>query len=110
MPAAFGGVSALAVPAEEIRKNMQRLSKPQTKALAAFSFGIAKAEGCGLNAAAKRLPLVGKSRGGRARIQRFIANGGIDNASVDSRFRGNDGVENADDGVECGDNQESAAR
>ena len=71
MPAAFGGVSALAVPAEEIRKNMQRLSKPQTKALAAFSFGIAKAEGCGLNAAAKRLPLVGKSRGGRARDTAF---------------------------------------
>ena len=33
--------------------------KPQIKALAAFSAGIAKAEERGLNAAAKKLPLVG---------------------------------------------------
>ena len=40
---------------EEIRKRMPHLSKPQSKALAAFSVGIAKEEGCGLNAADKKL-------------------------------------------------------
>jgi len=46
---------------EEIRKRMPRLSKPQTKALAAFSMGIAKEERRGLNAAAKKLPFVGNT-------------------------------------------------
>ena len=65
---------------EEIRKNMQHLSKPQTKALAAFSAGIAKAEGCGLNAASKKLPFAGNPANVERRIQRFIASDRIDNA------------------------------
>ena len=65
---------------EEIRKNMPHLSKPQSKALAAFSVGIAKEEGCGLNAAAKKLPFVGNPAAVERRIQRFIANDRIDHA------------------------------
>ena len=38
---------------------MPRLSKPQAKALAAFSMAIVKDEGCGLNAAAKKPPFAG---------------------------------------------------
>ena len=65
---------------EEIRKNMQHLSKPQTKALAAFSVGIAKEEGCELSAAAKKLPFAGNPTAVERRMQRFIANDRIDNA------------------------------
>ena len=65
---------------KEIRKNMQHLSKPQTKALAAFSAGIAKAEGCGLNAASKKLPFAGNPTAVERRMQRFIASDRIDNA------------------------------
>ena len=65
---------------EEIRKCMPHLSKPQSKALAAFSVGIAKEEGCGLNAAAKKLPFVGNPAAVERRIQRFIANDRIDHA------------------------------
>ena len=65
---------------EEIRKNMPNLSKPQAKVLAAFSVGIAKEEGCGLSAAAKKLPFVGNPATVERRIQRFIANDGIDHA------------------------------
>ena len=65
---------------EEIRKCMPHLSKPQTKALAAFSVGIAKEEGCGLNAAAKKLPFVGNPATVERRIQRFIASDRIDHA------------------------------
>ena len=38
---------------------MPRLSKRQSKALASFGFGIAKAEGCGSNAVAKKLSFAG---------------------------------------------------
>ena len=65
---------------EEIRKRSPHLSKPQAKALAAFSVGIAKEEGCGLNAAAKKLPFVGNPATVERRIQRFIANDRIDHA------------------------------
>ena len=65
---------------EEIRKRMPHLSKPQSKALAAFSVGIAKEEGCGLNAAAKKLPFAENPATVERRIQRFIANDGIDHA------------------------------
>ena len=65
---------------EEIRKNMPHLSKPQSKVLAAFSMGIAKEEGCGLSAAAKKLPFVGNPAAIERRIQRFIANDKIDHA------------------------------
>ena len=65
---------------EEIRKCMPHLSKPQSKALAAFSVGIAKEEGCGLSAAAKKLPFVGNPAAVERRIQRFIANDRIDHA------------------------------
>ena len=56
------------------------LSKPQSKALVAFSVGIAKEEGCGLNAAAKKLPFAENPATVERRIQRFIANDGIDHA------------------------------
>ena len=65
---------------EEIRKNMPHLSKPQSKALAVFSAGIAKEEGCGLNAAAKKLTFVGNPVAVERRIQRFIASDRIDYA------------------------------
>ena len=65
---------------EEIRKNMTNLSKPQAKVLAAFSVGIANAKGCGLNAAAKKLPFVGNPATVERRIQRFIANDRVDHA------------------------------
>ena len=42
--------------------------------------GIAKEEGCGLNAAAKKLPFAGNPAAVERRIQRFIANDGIDHA------------------------------
>ena len=57
---------------------MPRPSKPQSKALAAFSVGIAKEEGCGLNAAAKNLPFAGNPANVDRRIQRFIASDRID--------------------------------
>ena len=59
---------------------MPHLSKPQTKALAAFSVGIAKEEGCGLSAAAKKLPFAENPSAVERRIQRFIASDKIDNA------------------------------
>ena len=59
---------------EEIRKNMTHLSKPQSKALAAFSVGIAKDERCALNAAAKKPPFMGNPATVERGIQRFIAN------------------------------------
>ena len=75
---------------EEIRKRMPHLSKPQSKVLSAFSMGIAKEEGCGLNAAAKKLPFVGNPATVERRIQRFIANDGIDHAeSCRSVAKGN---------------------
>ena len=60
------------------RKSMPRLSKPQAKALAAFRFGIAKAEGCALNAAAKKLPVAGIPAAVERRIRRFFAGDRID--------------------------------
>ena len=68
------------VDRRKIRKNMPHLSKPQTKALAAFSVGIAEEEGCGLNAAAKKLPFAENPASVERRIQRFIASDKIDNA------------------------------
>ena len=65
---------------EEIRKNMPHLSKPQSKALAAFSVGIAKEKGRGLSAAAKKLPFAGNPAAVERRIQRFIASDRIDHA------------------------------
>ena len=59
---------------------MPHLSKPQTKALAAFSVGIAEEEGCGLSAAAKKLPFAENPATVERRIQRFIANDRIDHA------------------------------
>ena len=59
---------------------MPHLSKPQTKALAAFSVGIAKEEGCGINAAAKKLPFAENPAAVERGIQRFIANDKVDNA------------------------------
>ena len=59
---------------------MPHLSKPQTKALAAFSVGIAKEEGCGLSAAAKKLPFAENPSAVERGIQRFIASDRIDNA------------------------------
>ena len=59
---------------------MPRPSKPQSKALAAFSEGIAKEEGRGLNAAAKKLPFAGNPANVERRIQRFIASDRIDNS------------------------------
>ena len=55
---------------EEIRKRMPHLSKPQSKALAAFSVGIAKEEGCGLNAADKKLSFAENPAAVERRIQR----------------------------------------
>ena len=59
---------------------MPRLSKPQAKPLAAFSVGIAKAEGYGLSAVAKKPPFVGNPAAVERRIQRFIASDRIDHA------------------------------
>ena len=73
-------LSALRQWTEEIRKNMPNLSKPQAKVLAAFSVGIAKAEGCGLSAAAKKLPFVGNPATVERGIRRFIASDRIDRA------------------------------
>ena len=53
---------------EEIRKRMQHLSNPQSKALAAFSFGIAKEEGCGLIAGDK----IDRAESRRAMSRRII--------------------------------------
>ena len=72
--------SALRRLTEEIRKNMPHLSKPQSKALATFSVGIAKEKGCGLSAAAKKLPFVGNPAAVKRRIQRFIVSDRIDHA------------------------------
>ena len=65
---------------DEARKRMSYPSKPQSKVLAAASFGIAKAERRSLNAVAKKLPLLGNPAAVERRIQRFIANDGIDRA------------------------------
>ena len=59
---------------------MPYLSKPQTKALAAFSVGIVKEEECGINAAAKKLPFAENPAAVERGIQRFIASDKIDNA------------------------------
>ena len=59
---------------------MPHLSKPQTKALAAFSVGIVKEEECGINAAAKKLSFAENPSAVERGIQRFIANHKIDNA------------------------------
>ena len=65
---------------EEIRKRMTHLSKPQSKALAAFSVGIGKEEGCGLSAADKKLSFAENPAAVERGIQRFIASDGIDHA------------------------------
>ena len=65
---------------EEIRKRMTHLSKPQSKALAAFSVRIAKEEGCGLSAADKKLSFAENPAAVERGIQRFIASDGIDHA------------------------------
>ena len=73
-------LSALCQWSDEARKRMSHLSKPQSKVLAAASFGIAKAERRSLNAVAKKLSLLGNPAAVERGIQRFIANDGIDRA------------------------------
>ena len=64
----------------QIRSMFPNLSKPQAAVLAAFSFGIAKAESCALNAVARGLTFLGIPDTVETRLRRFISNPRVDMA------------------------------
>lgn len=59
---------------KEIARNMNDLSQPQAKNLAAFSLGIALAKQCKLRAVAEELYALGKPDSVERRLQRFLDN------------------------------------
>ena len=64
----------------QIKSMFPNLSKPQAEVLAAFSFGIAKAKSCALNAVARGLTFLGIPDTVETRLRRFISNPRIDMA------------------------------
>ena len=58
----------------QIKRAFPNLSKPQARTLAAFSFGVATAQSCALNAADRALPFLGTPDTVEARLRRFISN------------------------------------
>ena len=62
----------------QTRSAFPNLSKPQATVLAAFSFGVATAKSCALNAVAHALPCLGIPDTVETRLRRFIANDLID--------------------------------
>ena len=64
----------------QIKRAFPNLSKPQTVVLAAFSFALARAESCALNAAARAMPELGNPDTVETRFRRFLANSRIDAA------------------------------
>ena len=64
----------------QIRSMFPNLSKPQAEVLAAFSFGVAKAKSCALNAVARGLAFLGIPDTVETRLRRFISNPRIDMA------------------------------
>ena len=64
----------------QIRSMFPNLSKPQAEVLPAFSFGIAKAKSCALNAVARGLTFLGIPDTVETWLRRFISNPRIDMA------------------------------
>ena len=64
----------------QIKSMFPNLSKPQAEVLAAFSFGMAKAKSCALNAVARAMPFLGIPDTVETRLRRFISNDLIDMA------------------------------
>ena len=70
----------------QIKSMFPNLSKPQATVLAAFSFGIAKAESCALNVVARGLTFLGIPDTVETRLRRFISNPRVDMAESCERF------------------------
>ena len=62
----------------EVERRMPQLSKPLVKVLSGFSFGVAAARCCTLNAVAEAVPALGKPDTVERRLQRFLANPRLD--------------------------------
>ena len=57
-----------------VAKEMDHLSLPQARGLAAFSFGLARSQRCSLAAVSRSLGILGKPDTVERRFQRFLAN------------------------------------
>ena len=62
----------------EVERRMPQLSKPLVKVLSGFTFGVAAAQCCTLNAHAEAVPALGKPDTVERRLQRFLANPRVD--------------------------------
>ena len=62
----------------EVERRLPQLSKPLVKVLSGFSFGVAAARCCTLNAVAEAVPALGKPDTVERRLQRFLANQRLD--------------------------------
>ena len=63
---------------QEVGSRMPQLSNPLVKGLSGFSFGVAAARCCTLNAVAEAVPALGKPDTVERRLQRFLANQRLD--------------------------------
>ena len=59
---------------QEVESRLPQLSKPLVKGVSGFSFGVAAARCCTLNAVAEALPAWDKPATVERRLQRFLAN------------------------------------
>ena len=73
---------------EQIKRAFPNLSKPQARTLAAFSFGVATAQSCALNAVARALPFLGIPDTVETKLRRFISNSLIDAAKCFENLAG----------------------
>ena len=64
----------------QIKSVFPNLSKPQAEVLAAFSFGVAKAESRALNEVPRGLAFLGIPDTAETRLRRFISNPRVDMA------------------------------